>query len=81
MSVKASYHHCERPGDADAAAMDILAQLDRLRAAAEQAGETALAAQVAILFEGYVTRYCDSKRADLEESLRHHLQKPKDYLN
>jgi hypothetical protein len=65
----------------DEAAMDIISQLDQLKRTAEKAGEYELAAQVAQLFDGYINRYCDSKRAGLEADMRHHFRRPKEYLN
>lgn len=65
----------------DETAMDILSQLEHLKFTAERAGETALADQVTAVFEGYLNRYCDGKRASLEESMRHHFRRPKEYLN
>ncbi len=81
MAGKASHMQFERPAETDAAAMNLLAQLERLKIAAEQAGEPALAEQVAALFDGYLTRYCDGKRAVLEESLRRSVRPSKDLLN
>ncbi len=71
----------DNAADPDESAMDILAQLEQLKVTAERAGDMALAARVKAMFDDYLTRYCDGKRAGLEETLRHHFRPPKDYLN
>ncbi len=69
------------PVPSDEMAMDILSQLQHLKLTAERAGETALADQIATVFDGYLNRYCDGKHASLERSMRHHFRRPKAYLN
>jgi len=79
MSGKGSHIRFER--SADTAAMDILTQLERLKIAAEQAGDSGLAQHVAVLFDEYLTRYCDGKHAALENALLHPARPAGERLN
>jgi len=81
MDSKPSNIRHEWPADADAAAMDLIGQLERLKKTAEQAGETVLAAQATALFDDYLTRYCDGKHAALEAALRRLPRSPRERLN
>jgi len=81
MGSRRPFHTSTAVSASGEAAMDLLTQLENLKLAAERAGESDLAARVAALFEDYVNRYCDARRAGLEDRLRHYVRPPKDYLN
>ena len=61
--------------------MDILSRLDQLKGMAAAAGEHDLVMRLNEAFEACLNRYCDAKRADLSDTMRHHFKPPREYLN
>ncbi len=69
------------PQTYDDAVMTILSHLDQLQGLASAVGDTHLAGQLETVFHSCLTRYCDSKHADLSNQMRHHFMPPKQYMN
>ncbi len=67
--------------DREDAVMLILAQLESLRNLALDIGDTLLAAQLGEAFEACLKRHCDSRTAELGDTLRHHFKPHKEFLN
>jgi|GEM_PF-1993455 len=65
----------------DETCMEILERLDELKALALETGDRELADGLSHVFETFVTRYCDSKHADLHARMRRHSRPPKAYMN
>jgi len=69
------------PQTYDDTIMNILAQLDQLQQLARSVGDQQLADQMEVVFNNCLTRYCDSKHADLSNQMRHHFKPPKLFMN
>ncbi len=77
----ASVRNSKEIVDPDEAVMTILAQLEELRTLAQTAGDPDLAGKLSSLFDSCLSRYYDSKRLELSETMRHHFHPPKEFLN
>lgn len=65
----------------DETCMEILDRLDELKGLALEAGDHELVDGLSYVFEAFITRYCDSKHADLNTRMRRYFQPPKAYMN
>ncbi len=65
----------------DETCMEILDRLDELKGLALETGDHELVDGLSYVFEAFITRYCDSKHADLNTRMRRHFQPPKAYMN
>ena len=65
----------------DETCMEILDRLDELKGLALETGDHELVEGLSYVFENFITRYCDSKHAELNARMRRHLQPPKAYMN
>ncbi len=80
-TIKPSTENVSDPQTYDDAVMTILSQLDHLQGLANSVGDNQLAGQLEAVFHACLTRYCDSKHADLSTQMRHHFMPPKLYMN
>ncbi|MFT4073904.1 MAG: hypothetical protein QM647_00135 [Asticcacaulis sp.] len=74
----------ERPRELstyDQTCMEILERLDALKGLALKTGDQELVDGLGYVFEAFITRYCDSKHAELNTQLRRHFLPPKTYMN
>jgi len=61
--------------------MEILDRLDELKGLALAVGDHELVDGLSYVFERFITRYCDSRHADLNARMRRHAHPPKAYMN
>ena len=65
----------------DETCMEILDRLGELKDLALATGDHELLDGLSHVFETFITRYCDSKHAELNARMRRHFQPPKAYMN
>ena len=65
----------------DETCMEVLERLDELKSLALQTGDHELVDGLDYVFERFITRYCDSKHAELNGRMRRHFLPPKAYMN
>ncbi len=65
----------------DETCMAILNRLDELKELAIASGDHELMDGLNYVFEAFITRYCDSKHAELNARMRRHFLPPKAYMN
>jgi DTW domain-containing protein YfiP len=69
------------PSTYDETCMEVLDRLDTLKELALETGDRELVEGLDHVFETFMTRYCDSKHAELNARMRRHFQPPKAYMN
>ena len=65
----------------DETCMEVLERLEELKSLALQTGDRELVDGLDYVFERFITRYCDSKHAELNARMRRHFHPPKAYMN
>ena len=79
--IKSDTNGFSEPSTHDETCMAILDRLDELKGLAIESGDHELMDGLNYVFETFITRYCDSKHADLNTRMRQHFQPPKAYMN